>query len=215
MDVDEQLKRLAIEAQSAPPKSVQRQRSLTCLVSLICQSKRLVRPYRGQFQGFYQDIYAEAQQRLFLHLCENIDRYDPQREVLQWVNFLMQKRFFVEASRDVMPTAPKGMDRSQVKRITLDVLNKQNPVDWHSSQTPSLSEEMMQCITEDCNGVFQSTHILDKPDANFQRIALSFLAGYSWKEISSDLDVKVVTLSSFYQRCLLKFAPLFKDYLST
>lgn len=215
MDIDEQLKRLAIEAQNAPPRSSQRQRSLTRLVSLICQSRKLVRPYRGQFQGFYQDIYAEAQQRLLLYLCENIDRYDPQREVLQWANFLMQKRFFVEASRDVMPTAPKGMDRSQVKRITLDVLDKQSPVDVQSSRSPSTSEEVVQCIKEDSSGVFQSTHIVNKPDAHFQRIALNFLAGYSWKEISAELDVKVVTLSSFYQRCLLKFAPLFKDYLST
>ena len=215
MDIDEQLKQLAIEAQSAPAQSPQRQRSLTRLVSVLCQSKKLVRPYSGQFQGFYHDIYAEAQQRLLLYLCENIDRYDPQREVLQWANFLMQKRFFVEASRDVMPTAPKGMDRSQVKHVTLEVLDKQNPVDHQSSQHPSLSEEVVQCIREDSDGIFQTTHIVNKPDAHFQCIALRFLAGYSWKEISRELDVKVVTLSSFYQRCLLKFAPLFKDYLST
>ena len=215
MDIDEQLKRLAVEAQQAPPKSVQRQRSLTRLVSAIYQSRKLVRPYKGQFQGFYHDIYAEAQQRLMLYLCENIDRYDSHREVLQWANFLMQKRFFVEASRDVMLIAPKGMGCSQLKRITLDVLDKQNPVDLQANRTLSLSEEIVQCIKEDSESTFQSTHITGKPHAHFQRIALSFLAGYSWKEISAELDVKVVTLSSFYQRCLLKFAPLFKDYLST
>lgn len=215
MDIDKQLKQFAMDAQSAPPKSAQRQRSLTRMVSLICQSRKLVRPYQGQFQGLYNDIYAEAQQRLLLYLCENIDRYDPQREVLQWANFLMQKRFFVEASRDVMPTAPKGMDRSQVKHITLDILDKQNPLEQQASRQLSLSEEVVQCIREDSDGVFQKTHIAGKPKAHFQYIALSFLGGYSWKEISLELDVKVVTLSSFYQRCLLKFAPVFKEYLST
>ena len=215
MDIDKQLKQFAMDAQSAPPKSAQRQRALTCMVSLICQSRKLVRPYKGQFQGFYNDIYAEAQQRLLLYLCENIDRYDPQREVLQWANFLMQKRFFVEASRDVMPTTPKGMDQSQVRHVTLDILDKQSPLEQQADRQLSLSEEVVQCIRDDSDGIFQKTHIEGKPKAHFQYIALSFLGGYSWKEISFELDVKVVTLSSFYQRCLLKFAPVFKEYLST
>ena len=213
-DIDRQLKQLAVEAQQAPAKTPQRQRSLTRLVSLICQSNCLVRPYAGQFKGFYNDIYAEAQQRLLLYLCENIDRYDPEKEVLQWANFLMRKRFFVEASRDVMPSIPKGLDRSTVKRMTLDALDKKAPVDQQASRQPSLSEEVVQCIRDDCDGIFRKTHIVHKPQAHFQCIALQFLGGYSWKEISAELDVKVVTLSSFYQRCLLKFAPIFKAYLT-
>lgn len=213
-DIDRQLKQLALEAQQAPAKTHQRQRSLTRLVSLICQSKCLVRPYTGQFQGFYNDIYADAQQRLLLYLCENIDRYDPEKEVLQWANFLMRKRFFVEASRDVMPTTPKGLERSAVKRMTLDALDKKVPVDQQASRQPSLSEEVVQYIRDDCDGIFRKTHIVHKPQAHFQFIALQFLGGYSWKEISAELDVKVVTLSSFYQRCLLKFAPIFKAYLT-
>ncbi|MDJ0708688.1 MAG: sigma-70 family RNA polymerase sigma factor [Leptolyngbyaceae cyanobacterium MO_188.B28] len=215
MTLDEQLKQLAIEAQRHPPKSPQRQRALARLVSAIGQSKRLVRPYQGQFYGFYEDIYAEAKQRLFLYLCEEIDRYNPELAVLQWANFLMRKRFFTEASREVMPTAPKGMDRSQVKRITLDALDKQEPMEVRSHTAPSLSEAVIQSIQDDRDGLFKRTHIQQKPAANFQYIALRFLAGYSWKEISTELDVKVVTLSSFYQRCLTKFAPILKEHVST
>jgi DNA-directed RNA polymerase specialized sigma24 family protein len=187
---------------------------LAQLVDLICRSRQLVRPYQGRFHGFYEDIYAEAQQRLFLYLCEDIDRYNPEREVLQWANFLMKKRFFVEASRDIMPTAPKGMDRSQVRWTTLDVLDKQEPPEVRSRSTVSLSESIIQCIQDDPNGIFREAHISENPDANFQYIALRFLGGYSWKEISAELDVKVVTLSSFYQRCLIKFAPVLKAYVS-
>jgi hypothetical protein len=214
MNLDEQLKQLAVEAQQHPPRTSQRQRSLARLMSAIYQSKKLIRPYQGQFQGVYEEIYAEAQQRLFLYLCEQIDRYNHNLEVLQWANFLMKKRFFIEASRDLMPTAPKGMDRSQVKRITMDVLEKQNPVELRSRSNASLSEEVIQCIQEDHDEIFQRTHIEQKPAANFQYIALRFLEGYSWKEISEEVDVKVVTLSSFYLRCLAKFAPKFKEYLS-
>ncbi|MGD1949206.1 MAG: sigma-70 family RNA polymerase sigma factor [Leptolyngbyaceae cyanobacterium] len=214
MTLDEQLKQLAVEAQQHPPKSPQRQRALARLLDAIGRSRQLIRPYQGRFHGFYDDIYAEAKQRLYLYLCEEIARYNPEREVLQWANFLMRKRFFVEASRDVMPTAPKGMDRSQVRWTTLDVLDKQEPMEVRSQSTASLSESIIRCIQDDQDGLFISTHIWQKPEANFQYIALRFLGGYSWKEISAELDVKVVTLSSFYQRCLTKFAPVLKEYVS-
>lgn len=215
MNLDEQLKQLAVEAQQHPPHTPHRQRSIAQMISVIYRSGKLVRPYQGQFSGLYEEIYAEAQQRLFLHLCEKIDQYNPEMEVMQWANFLMKRRFFVEASRDLMPATPKGMERSQLKRITLEVLEKQNPIEIRSQANVSLSEAVIQCIQADPDSVFQLTHIEQKPTANFQYIALRFLAGYSWKEISEELDVKVVTLSSFYLRCLTKFAPKFKEYLSS
>ncbi|NJP10085.1 MAG: sigma-70 family RNA polymerase sigma factor [Leptolyngbyaceae cyanobacterium RU_5_1] len=213
MNLDEQLKQLAVEAQQHPANTSPRQRSLARLVSTIYRSKKLVRPYQGQFPGVYEEIYAEAQQRLFLHLCEKIDQYNPNLEVMQWANFLMKRRFFTEASRDLMPAIPKGVQRSQLKRTPLETLEKQNPVELRSHASVSLSEEVIQCIQEDHDHVFQLTHIEQKPAANFQYIALRFLEGYSWKEISIELDVKVVTLSSFYLRCLTKFASKFKEYL--
>ena len=215
MTLDKQLKQLAVEAQQHPPRTPQRQRSLARLVGVICQSRALVRPYQRQFCGFYEEIYAEAQQRLFLYVCEKIDQYNPDLEVLQWANFLMKKRFFIEASRDVMPVVPKGVDRSQVRCIPLEALDKQIPLALRTHSVASLSESVVQCIQDDQEGLFKGTHIVKKPAANFQHIALRFLGGYSWKEISAELDVKVVTLSSFYQRCLTKFAPKFKEYLSS
>jgi hypothetical protein len=113
---------------------------------------------------------------------------------MQWANFLMKRRFFIEASRDLMPAAPKGVDRLQIKRMTLEILEKQDSVEGRSQARASISEEVIQCIEEDDEGLFQSTHIEQKPAANFRYIALRFLSGYSWKEISEELGVKVVTL---------------------
>lgn len=214
MNIDEQLKQLAIEAQRHAPNTKERQQILAQLISELWQSGKLVRPYAGQFRGFYQDIYAEALQRLFLHVCEAIDEYNRDLEVLQWVNFLLRKRFFVEASRDVMPTAPKGMNQRLLKKVTIDVLEKQNPVAMGVDSGVSLSQEVVLCIQEDRDGLFRSTYVSKNPAANFQFIALRFLGGYSWKEISEELKVKVPTLSSFYQRCVTKFAPKFKEYLT-
>jgi hypothetical protein len=213
-EIDKRLKQLAIEAQRHPPKSKQRQRVLAKLVSAIQQSGKLARPYKGCFRGFYEEIYAEAQQRLFCHICDRLDDYDSQREVLQWANFLLTKRFFIEASRTFMPTVPKGVDQKQIKKFTIDDLDRNNPIEVNPQLIPSLSEEVIQCLNDDPEGIFQTTYVASNPAANFQFIAIKILSGYAWKEISDELGIKVPTLSSFYQRCLTKFAPKFKEYLS-
>ncbi len=214
-EVDRRLKQLAREAQQHPPKSKQRQRALAKLVSAIQQSGMLTRPYKGCFRGFYEEIYAEALQKLFCHICEKIDDYDPQREVLQWANFLLTRRFFVEASRAFMPTVPKGINQKQIRRLTIDDLDRNNCNEVTFQSIPSLSQEVIQCLEEDPEGIFQSTHISNNPAANFQFLAIKLVSGYSWKEISDELEgMKIPTLSSFYQRCLTKFAPKFKEYLS-
>lgn len=212
--VDEHLKQLALEAQAYPPKTKERQKALAKLVSAIQRSGMLGRPYKGCFQGFYEEIYAEAQQRLFCHICEKIDSYDPEREVLQWANFLLKKRFFIEASRTIMPTVPRGLDQKQIIRLTIDDLDRNYSLDENNPTTPSLSQEVIQCLEEDPDGIFKGTYAASNPEATFQFLAIKIVAGYSWKEISSELGIKVPTLSSFYQRCLIKFAPKFKEYLS-
>ncbi|HBB36238.1 MAG TPA: hypothetical protein DDZ80_05700 [Cyanobacteria bacterium UBA8803] len=212
--VDERLKQLAREAQRHPPKTKQRQQALAKLLSAIQQSGKLTRPYPGQFQGFYEDIYDEAQQRLFCHICERIDEYDPNREVLQWVNFLLKNRFFIEASRAIMPTVHQGIDPRGIIRLAIDDLDRNSSTELNSQLIPSLSQEVMQCLQADPEGLFKGTYTSDKPAANFQFLAIKLLSGYSWKEISAELDIKISTLSSFYQRCLAKFGHKFREYLS-
>ena len=213
-DIDQQLKQLAIEAQQHPPKTKQRQQALSKLLRAIQQSGMLMHPRRGDFQGFYEEIYAEALQRLFFYICERIDDYDPQREVLQWANFLLNRRFFIEVSRNFMPTVPKGVNQKAIIRLTLDELDRNNPIEVKNQENPSLLQEVFHYLESDPEGIFKSTHISKNPTANFQFLAIKILSGYSWKEISAELGVKIPTLSSFYQRCLTKFAPKFKEYLS-
>jgi hypothetical protein len=212
MTTDVDLKHLALVAKQHPARSPQRQRALTELIGQIGRSRRLARPYAGQFHGMYEEIYAEARQRLFLYLCEQIDRYNPEHDVMQWANFLLKQRFFIEASRDLLQTSTRGAKDQPIKRMTLDDLDQQQPAALRSPAA-SLSEEVIQCLQEDPEGLFVATHIEGKPQAHFQAIALQFLGGYAWKDLSTQFEVKVVTLSSFYQRCLVKFAPKFREYL--
>jgi len=213
--LDQALKQMAIAAQQHPPKSRERQRALSQLISVMQQSGKLVRPRREQFQGFYDEIYAEAVQRLFAHICEKIDTYRPERgEVLQWANFLLNRQFFIEASRELLPTVPKGLDPRNIHRLTLDDLDRNNPSDINPQLMPLPSQQILQCLEEDPEGIFQQTHIDRYPAANFQFLAIKRLAGYSWQELSVELGIRIPTLSSFYQRCLVKFAPQLKEYLS-
>jgi DNA-directed RNA polymerase specialized sigma24 family protein len=213
--LDQQLKQMAIAAQQQPPKSKARQRALARLVSALQRSKKLARPRVGQFQGMYQEIYAEALQRLFAHVCEKIDSYSPERaEVLQWVNFLLNRQFFIEASREVFPIGFGGVNPKSVKRLTLEDLDRNNPSEVNPQLVPLPSQQVWQCLEEDPEGLFQQTCIDGYPHATFQLLAIKRLDGYSWQDLAVELGISIPTLSSFYQRCLKKFAPRLKAYLS-
>ena len=215
LHLNDRLRYLAMAAQARPKGSVERQRILTELVSTLLQSRKLCRPRRGQFRLFYEDIYAEALQRLFEFMCDRIDSYSPQKgEVLQWLNFLLSRRFFIEASRDYLPTVYKGMDARSVKRLTLEHLDQSNPSEVNPQLTPSLSQEVKACLEEDPEGLFRGACVVDHPAANFQYLAVKRLEGYSWQELSTELGVSVPTLSSFYRRALARFSQVLKSYLS-
>ncbi|MDX2244545.1 MAG: sigma-70 family RNA polymerase sigma factor [Leptolyngbyaceae cyanobacterium bins.302] len=214
-DLDQHLNQLAIAAQQEPPQSRARQRALARLIQALQQSKKLVRPRRDQFTGLYEEIYAEALQRLFSHICDKIDRYNPDRgEVLQWANFLLSRQFFIEASRELLPTVYKGLDPRSIRPMTLEDLDRSSPAEINPQLVPLPSQQVRDCLEEDPESLFQQAYIDRYPDANFQSLALKRLDGYSWEELATELDIKIPTLSSFYQRCLTKFAPNFRRYLS-
>lgn len=214
-NLDQQLKQLAIAAQQQPAKSRERQRALARLVRVLQQSKKLVRPRRDQFVGLYEEIYAEALQRLFSHICAKIDSYNPARgEVLQWANFLLNRQFFIEASRELLPTVYKGLDPKSIRPMTIEDLDRSNPVEVNPQLVPLPSQQVRDCLEEDPEALFQHTYIDRHPAANFQFLALKRLDGYSWDDLAIELGIKIPTLSSFYQRCLTKFAPNFRRYLA-
>lgn len=163
----------------------------------------------------YEEIYAEALQHLFSFICERIDYYNPQKgEVLQWVNFLLNQRFFIIASREFLPTVYEGMDARTVKRLTLESLDESNPYELNPQLIPHLSQEVKECLEEDPEGLFEQACVANHPTASFRYLALRRLEGYSWQDLSAELNIAIPTLSSFYQRCLTRFAPKLKTYLS-
>jgi DNA-directed RNA polymerase specialized sigma24 family protein len=201
---DEELNQLAILAQQHPPRSPKRQAALRQLTNGLLEPGSLGYPKRGRFAEQYRDIYAEAVQDLLLYVCKNIDRYESERGAIRaWVNMLLDRRFFPEAIRKVL--GPPS-----VQPMPWDGFEPPVPPD----DPPTLTEVIKACIESDPDHLFKQEHLRDCPTANFQTLALRRLAGKSWKEIAEEfeIEIKVPTLTSFYSRCLSKFANQLRVY---
>jgi DNA-directed RNA polymerase specialized sigma24 family protein len=204
-ELDEQLKQLAISAQQHPALTQGRQLALRKLVNGIVQSGRLCRPQRGQFSGSYEDIYNEAVQELLLYICQNVEKYDPERgSVMAWVNFLLERRFFKEA-------IPKILGKPNLQKMTLSDLDNLAPPE----ETESLTEILKECIDSDPDNLFKKEYLQNYPAANFQVLLQRRFSGKSWKEISAEFDINIKTLSSFYYRCVNKFSSRLREYCLT
>ena len=203
-ELDAQLKDLALLAQRHPQATKERRMALTQLINTIWLSGKLCRPYSGQFQLLYQDIYDEAVQNLFFYLCQNdnINKYNPERgEVMTWVNMLLTKRFFPEAIPKIV---------GQENEINLENSHMENIA---SSEPISLFEQVRQCIESDPDKIFIKEHIKGHPEANFQAIAIRRYSGVAWKDISAEWGIGITSLHNFYQRCVIRFAPHIREYL--
>ena len=200
-ELNERLKQLALVAQQQPPLTPLRQLALGQLVQAILNSGRLCRPQRGNFPQRYEEIYEEARQELLLYICQNIDRYDPQRaDVMAWCNVLLERRFFKEA-------IPRILDKPGIQKMSLSELdNLAIP-----EQTPVFAEILKEHIELDPGNILKKTWIRDHPDVNFQALAKQRLEGKTWKEISEKFEIKIPTLTGFYYRCLERFASNLKN----
>lgn len=201
--IDVLLQELASTAQQYPRLSEQRQLALTKLVHTIVQSDRLCHPQRRQYStDIYEDIYNEALQELFLYICQNIDKYDSERSsVIRWVNFLLERRFFFEATR-------KFFGQQNVTNIADvdvdDIAPAEEPQD--------ITEILIECIRLDPENLLKKEYIREHPQVNFQALAQKRILGKSWKEIATEHNLNISTVSCFYYRCLNKFADKIKTY---
>ncbi|MGD2180503.1 sigma-70 family RNA polymerase sigma factor [Lusitaniella coriacea] len=206
--LDEKLQHLAIAAQQFPLGTPQRQRTVHQLLVYLQASKKLCRPScPRQLLGSYDEIYAIALQNLFKYLYKRIEAYDPEKAtVLQWSNFLLTRRF-PDAIREI-----QGMKDAQNVRLDTIDLEPDLQANSRNSVAPEV-KKILNFLKENPDGIFTKLCVNELPNVHFQLIATQFLSGYKWHEISQQLNIPVSTLSSFYQRNLKRFAPLFKEYL--
>ena len=207
-DFDQQLEELVVIAQRYPSQAKERRVALGKLIRIIQQSGKLYCP-RGQLSlEVYTYLYQEALQNLWIEVCRSVDSYDPTRsKVMTWVNALLKYRF-IDARRKFYPHEGTRI------HYTPDV-HELDKLATSDKEEATASEQVKQWIEEDPDGLFRQKKLKSSPQVDFQLLALRRLAGDSWEVLSKEYEVKIPTLSNFYQRACKEFAPRLKEYLAS
>lgn len=201
---DARLQKLALSAQQFKPQTEERDYALRELLEAI-RLRKLCRPHSNKIPAnFYNLIYEEAVNKTLLYVCQKIDNYDPKKgktgSLMTWVNFRLDK--VVIEIWDEFLKSENTLSAEELGKLPTP------------QQEPSLSERMRECLEEDAENIFRREHMRERPDANFQVIALARISGKRWEEISAEFGgIKVAALSNFFQRGARKFAPKFREYL--
>ncbi|MGK7900184.1 MAG: hypothetical protein AB4352_01995 [Hormoscilla sp.] len=196
---NQRLRHLVKEAQSHKPMTKRRQLALERLIREVQKSPQFYRPpSRGLSPAAAREIYQEASQELWFQICRGIDNYQSQKgEVIAWINEHFRWRF-----KDAVTAWKKK------KYVDLDPETV-----MQTTETPSLMDRLRDLIAEDPDGIFRQTHITDHPEANFQALALRWLEGQSWEQMTAELGIKSVTLRQFYRRQLKKLVQKLREDL--
>ena len=208
-EIDDRLKQLAIAAKNHPPKTVERQKAVTKLFMEIEKYKIIKCPKNLNFSyQIYQEICAESKQDLMLRICKEFYNYRPEKEVRQWVNFLMTKCF--------QEATPKVIGMKDLKPLYYGdmelIFNKLQQQAEHDSYR--IEADLIEMIQEDPDDVFKSEVMKKYTHVNFQLLlVIKVVEDVCWQQISEELGVSVSNLSSFYRRSLEKFTPRFREYL--
>ena len=208
-EIDDRLKQLAIAAKNHQPKTVERRKAVTTLYMEIERYKIIKCPQNSNFSyKIYQEICSEAKQELMLRICKEVHNYRPEKEVRQWVNFLMIKCF--------QEVTPKVIGLKQLKPLYYENMDlfpcpqqQQAEHDFYRIEVA-----LIEMIKEDPDDAFKSEMMRKYPQVNFQLLLVKrVLEDVGWQQISEELGVSVSNLSSFYRRSLEKFTPRFREYL--
>ena len=208
-EIDDRLKQLAIAAKNHPPKTVERRKAVTKLYMEIERYRIIKCPKNHNFTPeIYQEICNEAKQDLMLRICKEVHNYRPEKNVSQWVNFLMTKCF-----QEVTPKVIGVKDRKRIYYKNMDsFVNKLDAQTAHNFC--QIEVALIALIKEDPDDCFKTEVSQKYPHINFQLLLFKrVIEDASWQQISAELGVSVSNLSSFYRRSLEKFTPRFREYL--
>jgi hypothetical protein len=223
---DAMINQIAQEAKQATPNSNERRLILNLLVEAIQMADKFSHPQRSSFllsPDIYEYIYKETIQITLMEICLNIDRYNPSSDMMAWVNFLVSRRFsdtYNKYRKQGITKAPKfnrnlkDNSQSEIKIVFLDSPDTLEKL-WHQDEATSKSQKLRYFIEEDPGETFVKAHITNRPDVNFKVILLEKVWGdKTWESLADKWQIdSIQTLSSFFNRCLKKFRPVFLEYL--
>lgn len=210
---DERLKQLALAVKQTAADSNQRKVARNLLVEAIQIANRFSHPHSSLPPGIYKYVYQEALQITLAEICQNIDNYNPEYELMAWVNFLLGRRFLDESNKYMK----QGITKLPTNQPYLVInLNEPDTLErfWRKDEALNKLQQIQEFLEEDPDNMFTKEHIKNRPDANFKLIALAkIVESKSWENISEELQIRVSTVSSFFYRCLKKFREVLREYL--
>jgi DNA-directed RNA polymerase specialized sigma24 family protein len=210
-ECDAELKRLVLEIQASSNRKdrvVRKQidRLLKTLQAPLATSKRsLINKWSGIVD--IEEIVNEAMNNTLIEALKNIDRYDPQYGVMQWINGILHYRFqdllrrYRARYESISFDNPDAMAEAKIAQIS-------------EPESDLLANELSQFIKADPEGHLAATHIRNHPDATLQRILLMRIAGLKWQEIADRLNISShSTINNFLDRQLRNLSNYFRKYL--
>lgn len=180
------------------------------LIIAIVQSGHLGKQKKWRSLSNFEDIYNEALQQTFLEIWQKLDDYNPQYEVMAWVNQIFNWRFMDLVNKEQkrgMTNIPKQEQIPHVR--SLDELTREVSQEKEISQT----EQLKELVINDPEKYLRHETIKGHPHASLQVIILRLLEGKKWREIAEELKVPLSSASSFYQRRLHKIVAYLKKHM--
>lgn len=179
---------------------IQKSGKLTQLSTLISR--------RGCFYATTQleDVYRNALGDTFLYISQNLDKYEPTKEVMAWVNESLKWKF-LSAFNKIFRSRRNEINR---RAISLDAILNSN-FNGLASEPCEAEEQhrlLREFILEDPEGIFKATTTTN--DVTLQDILLMLLDRRTWREIAEEFQIPISTAERFCARSLKN--PRIKDY---
>ncbi|OKH25965.1 hypothetical protein NIES593_02445 [Hydrococcus rivularis NIES-593] len=216
-DFDCQIGKLIQEARSYPRGSLERNKRLNQIVSLMQKSGKIMKSY-GNIN--FHD-YQEALQKSWKYFCGNLceattakEAYNPDKgSVFTWFNSYLKfaiieilKKNQQEYDNRISPV---------ISPETGEIIYPWENLAAPSENSHSLLKEIKEWLEENRERLSQ-IHVDKHPDINCYVLILRRLPPETaWKILANEFGVSIPTLSSFYQRkCLPKLQDFGKSHFA-
>jgi len=214
------LNKLAVETQRHPPKSFEDERAWTRLVSELSKPGQLSKPKHPSelSASEYSQVSEVTKQETDLALVQftRQKKFDPEKGNILHLARHIQSKKHIDVCLD-----HRGIHkRTEKGEPVIDILVSANrPISKYQSgdveesnmtyldqftsepHEPSFLEQFRQILVENPENIF-SKPMKNRPDVTLQDIALLWVDGYTWDEISQKLSVKFGSVSSFFSRSI-------------
>lgn len=154
-----------------------------------------------------ESIVSEAVNNTFEEALKNIDRYDSQYSVMQWIRGILHYRF-----QDVLRKY-----RARYDSVSLDDPNSMAEAqiaEMSETESESRVGELLKFIETDPEGHLAGVHIKKKSEATLQKILLMRFAGRTFQNIAEVFAIdQHSTVASFHDRQLRKLEHYFRKHL--